>query len=83
MSRVLERLADEGDVVGGSAAATGLGDQDCRSAEVVLAREDGLHDLSRDQDGRVADVVVDVAKTHVNGALVNRRQQHNVVARTL
>ena len=80
---VLERLANEGDVVGGAAAATGLGDEHGGAAEVVLAGEHGLHDLASDQDGRVADVVVDVLQAHVDGALVNGGQQHSVEALVL
>ena len=80
---VLERLADERDVVGGAAAAAGLGDDDGRAGEVVLAGEDRLHDLAGHQDGRVADVVVDVLEARLHGALVHGRQQHHVEARAL
>ena len=73
-------LADKGDVVGGSAAATGLGDENGRVREVVLAALDGLHDLAHGEDGRVADVVVHVLEAGVHGTLVNRGEKHQVVA---
>ena len=83
MTCVFECLTNQRDVVGCTAAAAGLRNQNRGLGQVVLTGKHRLHNLARDQDGWVADVVVDVTKTHVNGALVNRRQQHNVVARTL
>ena len=83
MTCVFERLTNQCNVVGCTAATAGLRNQNRGLGQVVLARKHCLHNLARDQNRWVADVVVDVAKAHVNGALVNRRQQHNVVARTL
>ncbi len=70
---VLERLADEGDVVGCAAAAARLADEHGRARKVVLAAEDGLHELARDQDGGVADVVVHVLQARVHGLVVHGR----------
>ena len=83
MTCVFERLTNQRNVVGCTAATAGLRNQNCGLGQIVLAGKHCLHNLTRDQDGWVADVVVDVTKAHVNGALVNRRQQHNVVACTL
>ena len=83
MTCVFERLTNQCNIVGCTAATAGLRNQNCGLGQIVLAGKHCLHNLTRDQDGWVADVVVDVAKAHVNGTLVNRRQQHNVVARTL
>ena len=80
---VFERLTNQCNVVGCTAATAGLRNQNCGLGQIVLARKHCLHNLARDQDRWVADVVIDVAKAHVNGTLVNRRQQHNIVARTL
>ena len=83
MTCVFECLTNQCNIVGCAAAAASLRNQNRGLGQIVLARKHCLHNLARDQDGWVADVVVDVAKAHVNGALVNRRQQHNVVASTL
>ena len=83
MTCVFERLTNQCNIVGCTAATAGLRNQNCGLGQIVLARKHCLHNLARDQNRWVADVVVDVAKAHVNGALVNRRQQHNVVARAL
>ena len=80
MAGVLQRLADERDVVGGATATAGLANKHRRATQVVLAREHGLHDLARHQDGRVADVVVNVLQARVDGLVVHGRQQHQVVA---
>ena len=83
MTCVFERLTNQCNIVGCTAATAGLRNQNRGLGQIILARKHCLHNLARDQDRWVADVVIDVAKAHVNGALVNRRQQHNVVARTL
>ena len=45
---VAQGLADERDVVGGAAAAAGLGDHHGGLGQIVAAALDGLHDLARD-----------------------------------
>ena len=75
-----ERLADERDVVGGAAAAARLRDDDGQLVGVVTAAHHGLHNLARDQDGRVADVVVHVLEARIHRAVVHRRQKLQVVA---
>ena len=80
---IFERLTNQRNIVGCTAATAGLRNQNCGLGQIVLTRKHCLHNLARDQDRWVADVVIDVTKAHVNGTLVNRRQQHNVVARTL
>ena len=79
----LQRLADERDVVGGAAAAAGLGDEHGQLVGVVLARQHRFHNLARDQDGRVADVVVHVLQARVHRAVVHRGQKRHVVAGAL
>ena len=51
-------LADERDVVGGAAAASGLAHEDGRVVEIILSGQQGIHDLSDDDQGRVAGVIV-------------------------
>ena len=75
-------LADECDVVSGTAAAAGLADDHGRLGQVVPTALDGLHDLARHQDRRIADVVVHVAQAGLDGIVIGRGQQLQVVAGT-
>ena len=53
-------LAQQMDVVGSTAAAAGLGDEQGRVIQVILAAVQGIQKLADDQQGRIAGVVVDV-----------------------
>ena len=77
---VVQALSDEADVVGCAAPAAGLGDDEGGLVHVVAPGRRRLHDLARDQDGRVADVVVDVLQARIDRARVNGRQKLEVVA---
>ena len=79
----LERLADERDVVRGTATAAGLRDEHGQLVGVVLAGHDRFHDLARDQDGRIADVVVHILQARVHRTVVHGGQQLHVVAEAL
>ena len=79
-ARGLQGLADQADVVGGAAAAARLRDEHGQVVGVVTARQHGFHDLARDQDRRVADIVVHEAQARVDGLVVDRRQKLEVVA---
>ena len=80
---LLEALANERDVVGGAAAAARLADHHSGAAHVVAAAGDCLEDLAGDQDGGVADVVVDVLEAGLDGTGVDGRQELHVVAKAL
>ena len=80
MAALAQGLADERDVVGGAAAATGLADDHGRLGQVVATALDGLHDLARHQNRRVADVVVHVTQAGLDGVVIGRGQQLQVVA---
>lgn len=51
--RLIQRTADEGDVVAGPAAPAGLGHDDGQTVRVVAAGQNRLHDLTHHGDGRV------------------------------
>ena len=55
-----QRLAQQLDVVGGTAAAARLGDKQGGMLQVILAAVQRVQKLADDQQGRVAGVVVDV-----------------------
>ena len=55
-----QRLAEQVDVVGGTAAAARLGDEQGRVLEVVLAAVQRVEELADDQQCRIAGVVVDI-----------------------
>ena len=80
IARFLQGPADEADVVGGPAAAAGLADDDGDLVRVVLAGQDGLHDLAHHHQRRIAGVVVHVLQPHIHGLLVVVGQHLHVVA---
>ena len=82
VAALTQSLADECDVVGGTAAAAGLADNHGRLGQVVPTALDGLHNLARHQDRRVANVIVHVAQAGLDGIVVSRGQQLQVVAGT-
>ena len=66
--RLFQRLAQQVDVVGGPAAAAGLGDEQGHLVGVIAAVLDGVDQLSDDQQGGVAGVVVDIFQPLVHDA---------------
>ena len=60
ISGVNQRLADQTVVVGGSTHAAGLRNGERHMIGIVLALDDGVHQLSDDHDRRIAGVVVHV-----------------------
>ena len=69
-TRLLQRLAQQMDVVGGPAAAAGLGDEQGHLMQVVLAALHRVDELADDQQGGVTGVVVDVLEPLVHDAPV-------------
>ena len=51
---------DKSDVVGSTASASGLGDDDGQAVGVIFSGEDRIHDLTDDDQRWVAGVVVDI-----------------------
>ena len=78
-----ECFADERDVVGGAAATAGLRNEHGQLVGVVAPRGNGFHNLACDQDRRIANVVVHVLQARVHSAVVDARQQIDVVAKAL
>ena len=74
MARIAQRLANERDVVGGTAATARLANDHGGLGEVVLAALDGLHDLTRHEDRGVADVIVHIAPVSYTHLDVYKRQ---------
>ena len=82
VAALAQGLADECDVVGGTAAAAGLADNHGRLRQVVPTALDGLHNLARYQDRRIANVIVHIAQTGLDGIVIGRGQQFQVIAST-
>ena len=82
VAALAQGLADECDVVGGTAAAAGLADNHGRLGQVVPAALDGLHNLAGHQNGRIANVIVHIAQAGLDGVVIGRGQQLQVVAGT-
>ena len=62
--------ADKTHIVGGAAAASGLGHDNRCFVKVVSAGEQCFHDLPHHQKGGVAGVIVDILQPHVHGVTV-------------
>ena len=82
VTALAQGFANERDVVGSTAAAAGLTDDHGRLGQVVPTALDGLHDLARHQDRRIADVIVHIAQAGLDGVVIGRGQQLQVVAGT-
>ena len=85
----VQRLAQQMDVVGGAAAAAGLGDEQGGVIQVILAALQSVQKLADDQQGRVAGVVVHILQAqlrhltaavaqhfHMIALIFQRRRQH-------
>ena len=70
VAALTQGLADECDVVGGTAAAAGLADNHGRLGQVVPTALDGLHNLAGHQNGRIANVIVHVAQAGLDGVVI-------------
>ena len=62
----VESLSEKVDIIRGTAAAAGLGDEECGLVDVVLAAVEGVHELSDNEQSRIAGVIVDVFQSLVN-----------------
>ena len=65
VARLDEGLAQQVDVVGGAAAAAGLGDEQGGVLQVVFAAVQSVQKLADDQQRRVAGVVVDILQAQL------------------
>ena len=83
VSGFLQRAADKADVVGCTAAASGLADDDCQMIGVIIAGEDSVHDLSDNDEGRVAGVVVYIFQSHIHGLPVVVRKHLDLITGSL
>ena len=65
VARLDQRLAEQVDVIGRTAAAAGLGDEQGGVFQIILAAVQGVQKLADDQQRRIAGVVVDVFQTQL------------------
>lgn len=79
-TRRLQRLADKADVVGCTTAAACLGDDHSKLISVITTRCNRFHDLTSNQNGRVANIVVHILQASIHRSMVYRWQQFKVVA---
>ena len=81
--RLLQGLAQQVDVVGGPAAAAGLGDDEGGVVQVVLPGAQGVQELADNKQRRVAGVVVDIFQAQFADLAAAVLQQLAGVARLL
>ena len=79
VSGFLQCAADEADVVGCTAAASSLADDDRQMVGIIIAGEDGVHDLSDYDKRRIAGVVVYIFQSHVHGLPVVVREHLDLI----
>ena len=80
MTGILERLFQHADVVRRAAGAAGLGNHNGGVPEVVLAAVERVNELSNNENGRIARVVVDVLQPLVNDRLRAVAQDNDVIS---
>ena len=79
-SRLVQRTADEADIVARPAAAAGLGHHHGQLVRVVFPGKHRVHDLPHHGDGGKAGVVVHEFQTHVDSGAVVVGKHFDVVA---
>ena len=67
------------DVIGRTASAAGLGDKQGGVVDVILAALQRLHELSHNQQCRIAGVVVDVFQSLLHHSAGGGLQQYHVI----
>ena len=75
-----QRLAQQMDVVGGTAAAAGLGDQQGSVLQIILAAVQRIQKLADDQQRRVAGIVVDILQPQLCHGTAAVAQQLTLIA---
>ena len=72
--------ADKTDVVGGTAAAAGLGHQNRGPVQIIFTGVKCLHDLSHHEEGRITGVVIDILEAEIDCPAIIVGQDHEIVA---
>ena len=83
ISCFFQSAADKSDIVGGTAAAAGLADDDSNPVCIVFSGQDSLHDLAYHHQGWIAGIVIYILQSHVYCLLVIIGQYLDVVAGSL
>ena len=77
---VAQSLAQDTEVVGRTTCTAGLKEGNARVIGIAQPRLQCGEELSDDDDGRVAHIVVHIAQTEVNGRFVRHRRNDDVIA---
>ena len=83
VARLFQCLAQQEDVVGGPAAAAGLGDDEGSVVQVIFAGLQGIQKLADDQQGGIAGVVMDIFQAQLADLAAAVAQQLHLVALVL
>jgi len=65
ISGFLKSPADKADVIGGTAPASGLADDDRQLVGVIFPGKDRFHDLSDDHKRRITSIVIDILQSDI------------------
>ena len=80
VSGFLQSTADKTDIVGRAAAAPGLADDNRQMIGVIISGKDGVHNLSDNDQRRLAGIIVYIFKPHVHGLTVVVRKHFDLVS---
>ena len=69
-SGFLKRPADKADIVGSTASASRLADNDGKLIGVIFAGQDGLHDLADYHQRWIAGIIIHICKPHIYRLLI-------------
>ena len=75
-----QSTADKSDIVGRTAAASGLGDNHCQMVCIIFSGENRVHDLPDDHQGWIAGVVVDIFQSYIDCVFIIIWKNFNLIA---
>ena len=74
--------ADKSDIVGSTAAAAGLAHKDSGAVQIIFAGQQCIHDLTDNDQRRIAGVIIYILKTYIHCVAVMVLQDLYVIAKS-
>ena len=75
-----QSTTDKSDVVGGTASATGLTDDNGCLVQVIFSGKQGIHDLSDNDQRWITGIVIYIFQSHVDCLFVVIRKYFNLIS---
>ena len=80
ISGLFQSPSDKADIVGSTTTTTGLADDHSKMIGIIFTGQDGIHNLTDNDQRWVACVIVYVFQTHINGLLIVVGQYTDLIA---